>query len=79
MFDLERVMTWFLIFAGVWFTMFVSHQMTMGAVRHELAEIVIPMHESTTPEYLPSANPNLDSIAWCLSYIELGENLRPTP
>jgi|TARA_R110000824_G_scaffold243468_5_gene432161 hypothetical protein len=65
MINLEKVMTWFCIFASVWLAMFVSHQMTMNAVREELAEMVIPMHE---PEYLPSANPNLDSIAWCMDY-----------
>ncbi len=78
MIDLEKIMTWFCFFAGIWFTMFVSHQMTMTAVRYELAEMVIPMHEPTTPEYLPSANPNLDSIAWCLSY-KLEQSVGPIP
>lgn len=68
MINLEKVMTWFCLFGTVWLAMFVSHRMTMTAVSNELAEMVIPMHEPAPTQYLPSGNPNLDSIAWCLSY-----------
>lgn len=74
MIDLGKIMTWFCFFAGIWFTMFVSHQMTMTAVRYELAEMVIPMHEPAPDPRLPlTANPPLDSIAWCLAYTELNK------
>ena len=63
MINLEKVMTWFCIFASVWLAMFVSHQMTMNAVREELAEMVIPMHEPQSIELDLSANPGLDSLA----------------
>ena len=69
MIDLEKIMTWFCFFAGIWFTMFVSHQMTMTAVRYELAEMVIPLHEPQSIELDLSANPGLDSLAMCHSFM----------
>lgn len=74
MIDLEKIMTWFTVFAGIWLAMFLSQQMTMRAVRTELAEMVIPIHEPMPDPRLPlTANPDLDSIAWCLSYRETGK------
>ena len=75
MIDLEKIITWFCIWAAVGLGMFLSHHMTMSAVRNELANIVIPMHGPQPDPRLPlSANPSLDSIAWCLTYIELERN-----
>jgi hypothetical protein len=74
MIDLEKVMTWFSVVVGIWLAMFLSHQMTMKAVRTELAEIVIPMHEPEPDPRLPlTASPRLDSIGWCLAYMELSK------
>ena len=69
MIDIDKVMTWVCIFGTVWLAMFVSHQMTMNAVRHELAEMVIPMHEPQSIELDLSANPGLDSLAMCHSFM----------
>jgi|GEM_PF-3280750 hypothetical protein len=74
MIDLEKIMTWFAVLAGIWLAMFISQQMTMRAVRTELSEMVIPLHKTETkidPRLPLTANPNLDSIAWCLTHTEL--------
>jgi len=69
MIDIEKVISWVCIFAGIWFAMFLSHQMTMRAVRIELADMVIPMHEPQSIELDLSANPGLDSLAMCQSFM----------
>ena len=72
MIDLEKVITWFCIFAGVWLAMFISHTMTMQAVRKELAEMVIPMHEPVVADpYFPLPRLNgPDSLAYCINMVD---------
>ena len=69
MIDIEKVISWVCIFAGIWFAMFLSHQMTMRAVRTELADMVIPMHEPQSIELDLGANPGLDSLAMCHAFM----------
>jgi hypothetical protein len=69
MIDIEKVVTWVWLLSSVSLVMWASHFMTMSLVRRELAEMVIPMHEPQSIELNLSANPGLDSLAMCHSFM----------
>ena len=66
---IEKIILMASFAAMMWLVLSISQFMTIQAIREEMTNIVLPMHE---PNSLPlSANPNLDTLAWCLNYTEL--------
>jgi|TARA_R110000824_G_scaffold157971_2_gene331510 hypothetical protein len=72
MIDLEKVIMRFVLVAGLWFVMWMSHLMTMRAVRIELSNMIIPMHEPVVAEpYFPLPRLNgPDSLAYCINMVD---------
>ena len=77
MIDLERVMKWSAIFSVFWLVVWICHVYTVQLIREEITQFYIDSHSNTiveeedTIDIDSTANPQLDTLAWCLAHTNM--------
>ena len=75
MIDLERVMKWTAVFSIVWVAGWIYHIHTVQLIREEVTQFYLDSHNNTTIEDTieidDTANPRLDTLAWCLAHTNM--------